>query len=76
MTVNGDHIVVLDNGWKVVDAHKSTLASGAIGLQSAHPVDLPGAKVEFRNLSPAPSPLRSAVRIASGSGDTKTTSQS
>jgi hypothetical protein len=50
VTMNGDHIVVLYNGRKVVDAHDSTLASGAIGLQSAHPVDPPGAKVEFRNL--------------------------
>lgn len=50
LTANGDHIVVLYNGRKVVDAHDSRLASGAIGLQSAHPVDPPGAKVEFRNL--------------------------
>ncbi len=49
-TVNGDHIVVLYNGRKVVDAHDSKLASGAIGLQSAHAEDPPGAKVEFRNL--------------------------
>jgi hypothetical protein len=50
VTMNGDHIVVLYNGRKVVDAHDSRLASGAIGLQSAHAVDPPGAKVEFRNL--------------------------
>ena len=50
LTANGDHIVVLYNGRKVVDAHDSRLASGAIGLQSAHPVDPPGSKVEFRNL--------------------------
>ena len=50
VTMNGDHLVVLYNGRKVVDAHDARLASGAIGLQSAHPVDPPGAKVEFRNL--------------------------
>lgn len=50
LTVDGDHIVVIYNGRKVVDAHDSRLTSGAIGLQSAHPVDPPGANVEFRNL--------------------------
>lgn len=50
VTVNGDHIVVLYNGRKVVDAHDARLTSGAIGLQSAHPVDPPGSGVEFRNL--------------------------
>ena len=49
-TVNGDHIVVLYNGAKVIDVHDSRRASGAIGLQSAHPEDPTGAFIEFRNL--------------------------
>jgi len=49
-TVNGDHIVVMYNGKKVVDVHDKRRASGAIGLQSAHPEDPAGAFVEFRNL--------------------------
>ncbi len=48
--LRGDHIVVLYNGAKVVDAKDSRRASGAIGLQSAHPEDPAGAFVEFRNL--------------------------
>jgi hypothetical protein len=50
VTVNGDHIVVLYNGAKVIDVRDSRRASGAIGLQSAHPEDPAGAFVEFRNL--------------------------
>jgi Domain of Unknown Function (DUF1080) len=49
-TLTGDHIVVLYNGAKVVDVHDSRRATGAIGLQSAHPEDPPGAFIEFRNL--------------------------
>ena len=49
-TLTGDHIVVLYNGKKVVDAHDSRRTTGAIGLQSAHPEDPAGAFVEFRNL--------------------------
>jgi hypothetical protein len=49
-TLRGDHIVVLYNGTKVVDVHDKRRATGAIGLQSAHPEDPPGAFIEFRNL--------------------------
>jgi len=49
-TLNGDHIVVLYNGAKVVDVHDGRRATGAIGLQSAHPEDPAGAFIEFRNL--------------------------
>jgi hypothetical protein len=49
-TLNGDHIVVMYNGKKVVDVRDTRRASGAIGLQSAHPEDPAGAFVEFRNL--------------------------
>lgn len=49
-TVNGDHIVIVYNGTKVVDVHDKRRATGAIGLQSAHPEDPAGAFVEFRNL--------------------------
>jgi hypothetical protein len=49
-TLNGDHIVIMYNGKKVVDVHDKRRASGAIGLQSAHPEDPAGAFVEFRNL--------------------------
>jgi hypothetical protein len=49
-TLNGDHIVVLYNGAKVVDVHDARRATGAIGLQSAHPEDPAGAFIEFRNL--------------------------
>lgn len=49
-SVNGDHIVVIYNGKKVVDVRDSRRATGAIGLQSAHPEDPAGAFVEFRNL--------------------------
>jgi hypothetical protein len=49
-TLNGDHIVVLYNGAKVVDVHDARRSTGAIGLQSAHPEDPAGAFVEFRNL--------------------------
>jgi hypothetical protein len=49
-TLNGDHIVVLYNGAKVVDVRDSRRTTGAIGLQSAHPEDPPGAFIEFRNL--------------------------
>ena len=49
-TVNGDHIVVMYNGAKVIDVHDKRRATGAIGLQSAHPEDPAGAFVEFRNL--------------------------
>ena len=49
-TLNGDHIVVLYNGAKVVDVRDARRATGAIGLQSAHPEDPAGAFVEFRNL--------------------------
>lgn len=50
VTMDGDHIVVLYNGKKVVDVRDSRRSSGAIGLQSAHPEDPAGAFVEFRNL--------------------------
>ncbi len=49
-TLNGDHIVVLYNGKKVIDVHDTRRTTGAIGLQSAHPEDPAGAFVEFRNL--------------------------
>ena len=49
-TVDGDHIVVIYNGKKVVDVRDSRRATGAIGLQSAHPEDPAGAFIEFRNL--------------------------
>ena len=49
-TLEGDHIVVMYNGKKVVDVHDKRRPSGAIGLQSAHPEDPAGAFVEFRNL--------------------------
>jgi len=49
-TLNGDHIVVMYNGAKVVDVHDKRRATGAIGLQSAHPEDPAGASIEFRNL--------------------------
>ena len=49
-TLNGDHIVVLYNGRKVIDVRDARRATGAIGLQSAHPEDPAGAFVEFRNL--------------------------
>lgn len=50
ITADGDHFVILYNGRKVVDAHDTKLANGAIGLQWAHPEDAPGTKVEFRNI--------------------------
>ena len=50
VTMNGDSILVLYNGNKVIDVRDSRRASGAIGLQSAHPEDPAGAFVEFRNL--------------------------
>ena len=50
VTMNGDRIVVLYNGAKVVDVRDSRRTTGAIGLQSAHPEDPAGAFVEFRNL--------------------------
>lgn len=50
ITADGDHFVILYNGKKVVDAHDSKLANGAIGLQWAHPEDAVGTKVEFRNI--------------------------
>ncbi len=49
-TLNGDHIVVLYNGAKVVDVRDSRRTTGAIGLQSAHPEDPAGAFIEFRSL--------------------------
>ncbi len=49
-TLNGDHILVLYNGAKVVDVRDARRATGAIGLQSAHPEDPAGAFIEFRNL--------------------------
>ena len=50
VTMNGDHILVVYNGSKVVDVRDSRRTTGAIGLQSAHPEDPAGAFVEFRNL--------------------------
>jgi 3-keto-disaccharide hydrolase len=50
VTAQGDHFVVVYNGKKVLDAHDSKRASGAIGLQWAHPERVPGRKIEFRNL--------------------------
>lgn len=49
-TVNGDHFVVIFNGRQVVDGHDSRRASGALGLQLAHPEDVRHASLEFRNL--------------------------
>jgi hypothetical protein len=49
-TMDGDHMAVIYNGRKVVDAHDSKLTNGAIGLQLAHPEDARGADIEFRNL--------------------------
>jgi len=49
-TLNGDHILVLYNGAKVVDVRDARRTTGAIGLQSAHPEDPAGAFIEFRNL--------------------------
>ena len=49
-TLQGDHIIVMYNGKKVVDVHDKRRSTGAIGLQSAHPEDPAGAFVEFRNL--------------------------
>lgn len=53
-TVNGDHFVVVLNGRQVVDAHDSRRATGAIGLQLAHPEDVTHADIEFRNLKIKP----------------------
>jgi len=50
ITADGDHFVILYNGKKIVDAHDTKLANGAIGLQWAHPEDAPGTKVEFRDI--------------------------
>ena len=50
VAVQGDHIVVMYNGKKVVDVHDKRRSTGAIGLQSAHPEDPAGAFIEFRNL--------------------------
>jgi hypothetical protein len=49
-TLDGGHIVVLYNGKTIVDARDTRRATGAVGLQSAHPEDPSGAFVEFRNL--------------------------
>ncbi|RPI53357.1 MAG: DUF1080 domain-containing protein [Acidobacteria bacterium] len=49
-TLQGDQIVVLYNGKKVIDVRDTRRTTGAIGLQSAHPEDPAGAFVEFRNL--------------------------
>jgi len=49
-TVNGDHFTVVFNGRKVVDARDARRASGALGLQLAHPEDVRHANIEFRNL--------------------------
>ena len=53
-TVDGDHFVVIYNGRKVADGHDSKRASGAIGLQLAHPEDATDANIEFRNLKLRP----------------------
>ena len=50
VTLDGDRIVVLYNGAKVIDVRDMRRTSGAIGLQSAHPEDPAGAFIEFRNL--------------------------
>jgi len=50
VTMDGDHMVVIYNGRKVVDAHDSKLTSGAIALSLATPEDAPGENIEFRNL--------------------------
>lgn len=50
VTAQGEHFVVVYNGKEVLDAHDSKRASGAIGLQWAHPERTPGRKIEFRNL--------------------------
>jgi Domain of Unknown Function (DUF1080) len=50
VTLDGDRIVALYNGAKIVDVRDKRRTSGAIGLQSAHPEDPAGAFIEFRNL--------------------------
>ncbi len=50
VTAKADHFVVVYNGKQVLDTHDSRLASGAIGLQWAHPERVPGRKIEFRTL--------------------------
>ena len=44
ITVRGDHIVVVLNGTKTVDAHEGTLKSGPIALQYQ------GGDVKFRSV--------------------------
>lgn len=50
ITAQGDHFVIVYNGTKVLDTHDSKHASGAIGLQWAHPEQAPGKSIEFRNV--------------------------
>jgi hypothetical protein len=50
VTMNRDHMVVIYNGRKVVDAHDSRRSSGAISLHLAEPDKAPGSEIEFRNL--------------------------
>jgi len=45
-----DHMVVIYNGRKVVDAHDSRRSSGAVSLHLAEPDKAPGSEIEFRNL--------------------------
>jgi hypothetical protein len=50
ITIDGDHMVVVYNGRQTAEANDSQLTTGAIALESAHPVDPPEATIEFRNI--------------------------
>jgi len=50
VTMDRDHMVVIYNGRKVVDAHDSRRSSGAVSLHLAEPDKAPGSEIEFRNL--------------------------
>ncbi len=63
-TLDGDHIVVLYNGAKVIDVRDTRRTTGAIGLQSAHPEDPAGAFIEFRNLRVKRLPANQAAQVA------------
>jgi hypothetical protein len=50
VTMNRDHMTVIYNGRKVVDARDSRRSSGAISLHLAAPEEALGSEIEFRNL--------------------------
>jgi hypothetical protein len=50
VTMDNQHLIVVYNGTKTVDAHDSRSATGHIGLELATPEDAPGENIEFRNL--------------------------